>query len=148
MNVRCAARWRICPLLAGLVVMPMALLAAAAAATPPASPDPEAADATAIAPQTPTTMTPAAGFKAYVDANGKLLEAPTEGSAILLEDFHLAPPNYDLMWTEILPDGSQLLHTEGQVQMATLARIGADGRIEQICLPAAAAATAVAESSR
>lgn len=140
---RIAARWLICPLLAGLGVLPTASLAAAA--TPLVSPDPEAADRAAVAPQTSAL---AAGFKAYVDADGKLLEAPTAGSAIQLEDFHLAPPNYDLLWTETLPDGSQLLHTEGQVQMATLAQIGADGRIEQICLPAAAAATAATEPGR
>lgn len=88
----------------------------------------------------------AVGLRAYVDANGALSESPPGGDAE--RTIALPRRNYDLMWTETRPDGSVLLHTEGQVQMAAMARIGADGRIEQYCAPAArpAAATRAAAS--
>lgn len=141
------APWLICAWLVGFSLMPtMALAAAPAPLTPELASVPVQTSAPADSPS--PGPAPGAGLKAFIDADGALIEAPAGAGALRVEDFGLARPDYDLMWTEILPDGTRLLHTEGQVQMATLARIGADGQIEQVCLPTARTPTTQSEASR
>lgn len=125
------------------VIASLGVLAATAAEPGGAA---SAKDATtALSPDAAAPAPAGAGLRAYVDADGALSEAPPGREA----DRPIVLPrrNYELMWTEPRPDGSVLLHTEGQLQMAAMARIGADGRIEQYCAPAArppAAESAVA----
>lgn len=74
-----------------------------------------------------------AGLRAYADpSTGRLLDAPPEATPPFPE---LMPRNFDLMWEEYLPDGTIILHHEGQMQMATVARVADDGALETQCLP-------------
>lgn len=127
------------------VIASLGVLAATAAEPGGAA---SAKDATAALSPDAAAAAPApagAGLRAYVDADGALSEAPPGREA----DRSIVLPrrNYDLMWTEPMPDGGVLLHTEGQLQMSAMARIGADGRIEQYCAPAARPAPASAAAT-
>lgn len=80
------------------------------------------------------------GLKAYIDPkSGKPgpVPAPTRRTEIVTPDSPFGLRNNALMWTETLSDGTVLLHPEGQVQMATFAKFGNDGKPELYCEPVA-----------
>ena len=80
------------------------------------------------------------GLKAYIDPKtGKPgpVPAPTRRTEIVTPESPFGLRNNALMWTETLKDGTIMLHTEGQVQMATFARFGEDGKATLYCDPVA-----------
>ncbi len=98
-------------------------------------------------------QTPAAsaGLRIYRDpASGEWLETPpigAEGRQTEPPPIELPRPDYDRMRVEMMPDGSTVLHTNGQIRMATMVRRKADGSFEEYCAPTAAPAAADIEKS-
>lgn len=120
------------------------IAAAADGGTQPASAEPPTVAIAELS--SPVSAPPAAsGLRAYLDADGRL--APTPPALAPELPAALPQRNYSLMWTEPMQDGSVLLHSEGQLQMAAMARIGADGLIEQYCAPAARPSSAESAAS-
>jgi len=92
----------------------------------------------ATAPDSAATLR--SGLKAYIDPKtGKPgpVPAPTRRTEIVTPESPFGLRNNALMWTETLKDGTIMLHTEGQVQMATFARFGEDGKATLYCDPVA-----------
>lgn len=92
------------------------------------------------APASDSAATVRSGLKAYIDPKtGELgpMPAPTRRTEIVTPESPFGLRNNALMWTETLEDGTIVLHTEGQVQMATFAKFGADGKPELYCEPVA-----------
>lgn len=80
------------------------------------------------------------GLKAYIDPKtGKPgpVPAPTRRTEVVTPKSPFGLRNDALMWTETLEDGTIVLHTEGQVQMATFAKFSDDGKPELYCEPVA-----------
>jgi hypothetical protein len=90
--------------------------------------------------QTPVAS---AGLRIYRDpASGEWLETPppdAEGRSVAPQ-LDLPRPDYRRMTVEMMPDGSTVLHTNGQIRMATMVRRRADGSFEEYCAPIAAPA--------
>ncbi len=87
-----------------------------------------------------TTAKPptATGLKARIDpASGGLVPPQSEarGLNIMTPNSPFGIRNRALMWTEHMNDGSLTLHTEGQVQMASFARISESGEVQLHCEP-------------
>lgn len=78
-----------------------------------------------------------AGLRAYIDpSTGRIAPPPVQAEG--LESLPSVFQRDDTkMWTEPVEGKGLLLHTEGQVQMAVMARMGENGKVESTCGPAA-----------
>jgi hypothetical protein len=99
--------------------------------------------ATALAARNDTGLMPAdsreaqagAGLTAYIDPRtGELVKAPVTPDQ---RNFAQGLPrrDYSRMRLETEPDGSVVLHTNGQLQMSAVVTQDADGHVHEQCLP-------------
>lgn len=79
------------------------------------------------------------GWRVYIDPITKELrtEFVTAEEATYFHLDVLPAPDYSRMQTEILPDGSQILHTNGEVQSTTVGYVDANGNARETCLTTA-----------
>jgi hypothetical protein len=90
-----------------------------------------------------------AGLRIYRDPEtGQWLDAPPTDAdgQTRMPQIDMPRPDYGRMTVEMLPDGSTVLHTNGQIRMATMVRRKPDGSFEEYCAPVAAPAERKAES--
>jgi len=92
-------------------------------------------------PNTPTLapISSRAGWRVYNDPIAKELrtEFVTAEEAVY---FHLAilpAPDYNRMQTQSLPNGSQLLQVNGELQMTSMGYLDVEGNVREICIPTA-----------
>lgn len=80
------------------------------------------------------------GVRVFVDPNThEIMSQPVDRAQRerAARKFALTPRNDDLMWIERRADGSEFLHTEGQIMMNAVVRPDSTGGFQQTCLPGA-----------
>ena len=87
-----------------------------------------------------------AGLKAFIDpSSGELINGPITPEQDAFQRQALPRRDYSKMQLERQPDGSVVLHTNGQLMMSTTVQLQPDGSVKQVCLPSAAPTSAQGE---
>lgn len=82
------------------------------------------------------------GQKAAVDANGRIRPITPEEARALIESLAPSLSQSDAGLTRaVLPNGAVAVDLEGRFESATLAKVGADGKVEAECVTTEAEAT-------
>jgi hypothetical protein len=79
-----------------------------------------------------------AGVRGYIDPVTKQLAAPPEAAGPTLRSPGVGTPDFNKMREQSLPDGTVLLHPNGQVRTVSVVRRAPDGSFDSTCeaLPA------------
>jgi len=93
-----------------------------------------AAAAESVGKEAPPDRAPVVVMRAYVDpATGRLAVAPTTNGN--WREPGPKAPDFGRMREERLPDGTVLLHPDGQFRMVSIVRRGPDGTLRSSCEP-------------